>query len=88
MCLRLSATGRVEKFGSIIRWTNTLLALAFLMRFVDNKKYSLIPGLSFNYKIISTQTENIPWKLLSYRLVTSMKHVKMKANMIMGDYSN
>lgn len=58
------------------------------MIFVDNKKYRIPPSLSFNYKIISTQTENILWKQLCYRLVTSTKHVQMKANMIMGDYSN
>lgn len=88
MASRLSAIGRAVKFGSIMRLTNTLLALPFLIGFVDNKKYSLMPGLSFNYKIISPQTENIPWKRLCYRLVTSMKHVKMKGSMIMGDYSN
>lgn len=47
-----------------------------------------MPGLSFNYETISTQTENIPWKQLCFRLVTSMKHVKMNAYMIMGDCSN
>lgn len=76
------------KLRGIMRRTTVLLVLDFFVGLVDSKKCGLTPGLSFNYKIISTQTENIPWKQLWYMLCTSMKHGKTKVNMIMGDHSN
>lgn len=36
------------------------VATEFFVGLVDSKKCGLTPGLSFNYKIISTETENIP----------------------------